>query len=121
MFNLLWDIYQQGRVNDTARDVGDMRSEASSLQRRIDELERQVEGLTLACTAMWSLVKGQTGLTEDQLAARVRDLDLSDGKLDGRMAREPQRCPGCGRQISPRHQRCLYCGKGVRTSEPFGA
>ena len=110
MFGLLWDLHQQGRIDQNARDLGSVRSESNALQRRLDDLRRQVEALSLTCMAMWSLLQGETGVTDAQLAERVREIHLRDGKLDGRARPGAQTCASCGRVMSPRHTRCMCCG-----------
>jgi len=41
----------------------------------------------------------------------VRQIDLSDGRLDGKVKRKKLlECGNCGRVMAPRHLRCIYCG-----------
>jgi hypothetical protein len=63
--------------------------------------------------AMWSILEEKLGVTEAQLAERVREIDMRDGKLDGRYAPEAMECPKCKRTMSVRHNRCMYCGEGA--------
>ncbi|MDP7637385.1 MAG: hypothetical protein QF577_07540, partial [Phycisphaerae bacterium] len=67
--------------------------------------------LTLICMALWSLLRERTDLAEDDLMERVKQIDLSDGRSDGKVRRKPiVRCPRCNRVMSQKHSRCLYCG-----------
>lgn len=81
---------------------------AEALRDQNARLERRLERLTLLCQAMWTLVRDRNGVSEDDLARRVQELDLKDGKLDGRLA-PGVACAACGRVSSRRHPRCLYC------------
>ena len=67
---------------------------------------------TLLCIGMFllALVQEKTGLTEEELMERVKQIDLLDGKEDGRITPQVARCSNCGRVMNPRHTRCLYCG-----------
>ncbi|MGH7163193.1 MAG: hypothetical protein ACREID_06900, partial [Planctomycetota bacterium] len=67
---------------------------------------------------LWTLLKERLGLTDEQLAARMNELDLSDGALDGKVRRTGVSCPNCKRTISRRLPRCMYCGKEI-VHEPF--
>jgi hypothetical protein len=51
-------------------------------------------------------------MPRDQWIARVRTIDLRDGKEDGRRgeASQRRRCGGCGRTLSSRRLRRLFCG-----------
>ena len=82
------------------------RSDASDVRY----LEERVDRLSLICMAMWSLLQDQTSLTEDDLLQRVKALDLMDGDEDGKATRTVMKCVKCGRPMSARHKRCLYCG-----------
>ena len=85
-------------------------SAASEARREVRELEEQLEKLTLVSMAMWSLLKDVTDLTEEDLMARVKELDLRDGSADGKVTKKVAECPKCGRVMSPRHKHCMYCG-----------
>ena len=39
------------------------------------------------------------------------EIDLRDGKADGKITAHPLRCPSCDRVSSSRHAKCLYCGQ----------
>ena len=87
----------------------------------VQQLEARVDKLLLVCRSMWELVRDNTSLTEDDLMEKVLELDLRDGVADGRMSQAVQTCAHCGRKMSPRHARCLYCGQEDVTNEAFDA
>ena len=74
------------------------------------DLQGQIDRLTLVTMAMWSLLKEKTDITEEELLKRVEDIDLTDGKMDGKVSPLAATCPQCGRTLSAKHHRCLYCG-----------
>ena len=59
---------------------------------------------------MWELLRDRSNLSEEALLEKVREVDLRDGALDGKVTVPPQKCPQCGRTVSRRHRRCIYCG-----------
>ena len=73
-------------------------------------LEAEIDKLSLICMAMWRLLEERTSLTEKDLLDKVSELDLQDGKADGKLAKPVSRCVACNRVMSRRHTRCLYCG-----------
>ena len=87
----------------------------------LQQLEARVDKLVLVCRSMWELVRDNTSLTEDDLMTKVLELDLRDGVADGKMNPGVQTCAHCGRTMSPRHARCLYCGREDVTNEAFDA
>ncbi len=84
---------------------------AAEAKTDVKFLEDRLDRMTLLTTAMWTLVQEKVGVTEEELAARIEELDLSDGKRDGKINVKAQPCEGCGRKVSPRHFRCMYCGR----------
>ncbi len=86
---------------------------------RVRDLESDVERLLLITEALWSLLKEQHGYDEQELVRRIVQIDLRDGKLDGRVpASPPKACPKCGRTVGRRKTRCLFCGEPM-IFDPF--
>ena len=114
MDSLFWDFpavalprtYSPGEGAAAAID----RQHAERAARQVQEYEERLDKLTLVCMALWSLLKEKTELAEEDLLERVRQIDLMDGKEDGKAKKQVAKCPQCGRTMSPRHGRCLYCG-----------
>ncbi len=64
--------------------------------------------------ALWDILKEQHGYTDEDLTKRVQQIDMRDGKLDGRVAPSGVRsCPSCKRPVSGRHLMCIYCGHAL--------
>ncbi|MCE5325340.1 MAG: hypothetical protein LLG01_02890 [Planctomycetaceae bacterium] len=97
------------------------RRETAGVRSGDEHLEDRLDRLTLICMAMWSLLSEKTTLTPADLAQRVKEIDLADGKEDGRLTRTIKTCHKCNRVMSPRHSKCLYCGSVDLSSDPFRA
>ncbi len=82
-------------------------------------LEHRLDRLALICMAMWSLIQSDTNLTEDDLLARVKEIDLMDGAADGKITRQVAKCSQCDRPMSTRHTKCIYCGSGQLIASAF--
>lgn len=119
MFDLLFDIYQQGRINEAEQSAQDSNRKATASHERVRHLEESVARLALLNAAMWSLLKDRTGLTDAALASRIRDIDLRDGVEDGKITPNVQTCQKCNRTMAPRHRHCIYCGGERLTTSPF--
>ncbi len=70
--------------------------------------------------ALWTIVKEELKIDDEQLQRRIIEIDMRDGKYDGKAARDggPQSCPNCARPISNRRPVCIYCGKQI-LPDPF--
>lgn len=112
---MLWDLYQHFRISDLEARVAGAQAAASgsdaAARHQVAHLEERVDRLALLCRAMFELLAERTGVTEDQLGAKILEIDLRDGQQDGRMSPKPTRCPKCDAMISPRFGRCLFCGE----------
>ncbi len=86
---------------------------AEKVGNDLRRLEDKISRLTLINMAVWELLKKRTNLTEDDLMDKVREIDLRDGVADGKISKANTlaKCPNCGRTMSDRHARCLYCGQ----------
>ena len=104
--------------------IGDVGASAPAATAQTDrgrdkQIEERLDRLVLVCTAMWELIQEKTSLSEEDLLAKVREVDLRDGAEDNKIRGAIAQCPQCGRTMSPRHRRCLYCGNANLASRPF--
>lgn len=106
--SVFWNLHQQNLASNAPMTSGARPTEPSA---RIAELEDRLDRLTLVCLAMWTLVQEETKLTEQDLIERVKRIDLMDGTADGKVTPQIAKCSKCGRPMSPRHKRCIYCGE----------
>jgi hypothetical protein len=85
----------------------------------IDCMAMDVEKLLMITEALWIILKEQHGYNDEDLIKRIQDIDLRDGKLDGKRGKEtPPACPSCKRTLIGKHPLCLYCGTKV-ARDPF--
>jgi hypothetical protein len=101
-----------------ATEAADAANRANAAEMRVRELEHRVEKLALACNAMWDLLRNQAGITDRQLQEKIQQMDAADGVAGG-SARNMVKCPGCGRQVSPRRGKCIYCGIACGSGSVF--
>ena len=101
-----------------ARQATQAKGAAGRSLSAVNHLEARLERLALLTEALWTLLRERVGMTDEELLERIRDVDLSDGVLDGKVRRGTSECPGCQRVLSKRHDRCIYCGAEV-TRPPF--
>jgi len=93
-------------------------SAASAAQRQGEILKADVDKLFMITQALWELLKTQHGYTDEWLVNKVTEIDLSDGKLDGKVAKkERPDCPSCGKKMG-RHPVCIWCGTAT-LRDPF--
>lgn len=108
-------------ANSARAAVNRSESKASKAEWEARALNDRLDKLSLICAAMWELLRQKTDLTEEDLMAKVQELDLADGVADGKVTKSKiQNCPGCNRVMSPRHKRCMYCGETIEKTEAFG-
>jgi len=110
MTGLFWEIHQTRRIAE-AKAAGQRGSaKALDAMREVRAMEDRIDKLALVCRAMWELLKENTDLTEEHLMARVEQIDLSDGRDDGKVKAKVQKCAKCDRTLAQRHKKCMYCG-----------
>lgn len=111
---------QQMAQANRAQTAGEMASRAAARVRTQNEaIQLDVEKLFMITEALWLILKQQHGYADEDLGRLIQDIDLSDGKLDGKVAKQQNpECPQCGRTLLGKHPVCLYCGTAV-TRDPF--
>jgi len=93
---------------------------ARNASSKIKELEDRLEGLTLTCMAMWELIRDSGQFNEEDLMEKITEIDLRDGTLDGKLkTKRVSQCHKCGRKMSLRHTKCMYCGSTNLAQKPF--
>jgi hypothetical protein len=77
-----------------------------------DKTRKNTERLYLVVQAMWELLKDKAGLTDADLDAKVQEIDMRDGRLDGQDSTQtaPLACRQCGRTILSGQAQCSWCG-----------
>jgi len=123
MFDLLWDLHQQRRINDVQDSAEDAGRLAKDVRQELRDLRRSLERTAMANMAMWELVRERLHLSDEELLNRMQEIDLRDGVRDGRITpvgASPV-CGGCNRKLATRHERCIYCGQPNALYSPFQA
>ena len=108
---IFWSYNLSQRVSDAGVRAEQSAMTAEEARTRVVDLEARVNKLTLVNHALFELIAGRIGITETELIDKVNEIDLRDGRMDGRPSAEPPLvCEQCGRSYSRRHNHCFYCG-----------
>lgn len=113
MLNLFWDYQQQLQIAHNETAVSQTKRDVLGQDHRLRDVEQQLARVTLVSQALWELLRERTGITEDELLAKIGDVDLRDGRLDGKLSPQTIACPKCERTLTTRHSRCIYCGTNL--------
>ena len=107
--------------NERSDNIKDAETQGKGRRVRtnVEELESRLDKAMLACEAMWTFMRDKFGLDDAQLAERINDIDLSDGKLDGKVRKPAAICSKCGKNNARRFAKCMYCGTPIVSNDPF--
>lgn len=88
---------------------------------RIEDVNERIDRLAMIVRAMWALLE-EEGYTTEQLLAKLEELDLLDGEMDGKVSQQVVDCPSCQSKVAPGLRNCQFCGATVRTEDghPLG-
>ena len=82
--HFVWDVFQQYQIHklnktfDAAKDV--VAQDQAGMQTTVGQVEEKLESLALICRALFELLEEKTGLTEQELAKKIAEVDLRDGQ-----------------------------------------
>lgn len=116
--SLFWELHQHYKIHEAQREADRAYYKARNAGEAVAELRARCDKALLVCEALWTFLRDELNVTEEKLLERIREIDLEDGAADGKVRRPPEPCRQCGRTVSRRHPRCLYCGAPVR-QDPF--
>jgi len=103
-------------THTAAHDSAAAKSKASQAAERVRILEANLAKVLMINEALWEILRDKLGLTEEDLNAKLYEIDMRDGVLDGKNQRSIAECPSCQRKVSPRHPACIYCGQIISDS-----
>lgn len=122
---MLWELFQMSRIEQSNWTAGDAKyfakeaqGDARQLQLKLRALEQQCERLALAAMGMAEILRDRLGVTEQEIEAKITEIDLRDGRLDGRFRAGSAPCEQCQRPNAGSRSNCLYCGNPL-ASESF--
>lgn len=98
------------QASHASQDANRASSAARRSQNAADVLQTRLDRLALVTEALWTLLRERVGISDEELLERIKEVDLSDGALDGKVRHGTRDCPQCGRVLSKRNPRCIYCG-----------
>lgn len=94
-------------------------SKARRAEQELDQLRRHVERMSLASQAMWEPIRERTRLSEEDLEAKMLEVDGRDGVVDGKISVRVQVCGSCGRNTNSRRDTCIMCGAPIERAHKF--
>jgi len=117
----LFDIYQQGQIRQAQGTAERAADKTAQVQSHIQDLERRLDRLTLASQAMWELLRSMGHITDSHLMAKMEEVDLRDGRQDGKITPVVKVCPKCHRNSHSRRLHCVYCETALPSPNLFEA
>ena len=117
----IFDVYQQGKIADLGSLQAATDRRVTNAGDKLRDLEQRYERMSLVTNALWQLLKAHTGLTDADLKKYIEKVDLADGVLDGKVARNKgaMDCPKCSRRVLKSATVCAWCGEKLTSGDPF--
>ena len=117
--DIIIDLYQQRRINEARDTAAQAKSVTEQLQWEVRDLQRKADAMTIACQALWEIVRAQTGMRDEAILQKMQEIDARDGRADGKISGSVLPCPRCGRKSNANRRDCLYCGAKMPVSHVF--
>lgn len=118
---MLWDLIQQYQIGQLGQKIdraNDDIAVGSANVKAATRLNDKVDRLILLCQAMFELMQQTTGVTEEQLNAKVAEIHHREGLGGSLMTPKGTPCPKCGAIMSPQFGGCQFCGYRETPSAP---
>lgn len=105
------DMHQYGRINQAQSDATSAKQKADQFDQRLSEIERRADRQALAAQALWEILRERLELSDEEVFAKMTEIDMRDGVADGKIRSRVMNCTSCGRPINSARPKCIYCGK----------
>ena len=121
LVSLAVGIAAHRRINTLKSDMRAQKLSVNESELSAVSMRQDIEKLYMLVEALWCIVKETSGLVEADLIRLVKQIDIEDGKLDGRNSVNVGilKCSNCGRTILKGQSKCTYCGEGVKDDSLF--
>lgn len=103
------EIRQNIRIAEAQLSAQNAASNAAAVEDELKLLQKRVDRLALLCQTLWALLQEDRMLTEEDLLEKMKEVEQLNGKEGGRTV-QARPCESCGRPLSPRQPKCIYCG-----------
>ena len=114
-----WAARQQALGSRAEMAADRAAATASQARSNVELMQMDIERLFMITEALWILLRDEHGYSDEQLIQKVQEIDMRDGRLDGKVAKQPPaKCPQCGRTLPAKRPTCMFCGAAV-TGDPF--
>lgn len=117
---MLWETSEHHRISAAETIAESAEAKVDRQAQALANVQRQVDRLSLACQALWEILRERTDITEEDLESKMLEIDGRDGSLDGKVAPQVLDCPSCGRKTSSRRNTCVMCGAPIKSPHAFG-
>ena len=108
------------KFTDRNPDISQTSSDSfAKSTRSVEELNQRMDKLIITCQAMWEIIKENSNMQEEDIVAKINEIDKRDGVEDGKITLKIAKCVSCGRTLSRKHNKCLYCGSSPKLTNLF--
>lgn len=119
MIEVLWEAFQHTQINSLSESSSanklDTKHTGELLRIEVQRLEAKIDGLALISQALWEIVQEKTDATTLEIEQKIKEIDLRDGREDGKITGKTSPCPKCKRPAHSRQGACMYCGTAITT------
>lgn len=117
--NIFWEGKQQLNIMEANSKASTANNKAQRANTKLSQLEQKVNHLSIACQAMWEILKEKSKVSEKEIEEKIIEIDLRDGRADGKISTTIVECFQCNRKINSTKKSCFYCGTPIKKTHLF--
>lgn len=97
---------------EIGKELGKAQSAASRAENALDRMRDTTDRQALIIRTLLTICERKGVFSEQEFRDVMNEIDLSDGRLDGRFKDKPKprECPECAKINGKRAVSCMYCG-----------
>lgn len=118
MFDYIASHIHATQLKQGQDDLGSSLSRTDAQLRDLAELVRK---MALVNQALLETLKDRVGFTDEELRRKIKEVDLRDGREDGKLTAGPLTCSKCGFNVTAGSMSCQTCGAKIAPRYPYEA
>ena len=75
--------------------------------------------MALVNQALYELLQRKTGISDEELRLKIKEIDKRDGHENGKLSATPLKCPKCRNIVTAGALKCPNCEATIAPKYPF--
>lgn len=106
------DFFESLQIIDNELTAKTAKTGVEANEEYLEILSAKLDAVALMAVAAIELLQ-EEGVAQHRVAKKMQEIDLRDGRLDGKLAAHYE-CQSCGNRVNKKRKFCHFCGATIQ-------